>query len=244
MKRKCPYCGEKFKGKEVSEHIFDVHQGGGSKFYCRKKCVRCCTDPGAPLELVLSDIERISEHLKISCEEFFSEYGGVLWSSIPGTPAMIPSTGLPFPCKFLKEGKCTIYDVRPLHCRLFPERLYINPSPGILDSFYKKDYLCVDQGFYLDENRKKEVEKLMSQDRRELERTAAFFKNEEFIYDITPEEHEAAERALNHIGRGDVEMNLKRRMIVEAIIPDGLKSEVRKVFESKLKKLDESMDKI
>jgi Fe-S-cluster containining protein len=190
------------------------------------------------LELVLSDIERIAAELGINCEDFFKKYGGVLWSNIPGTQAIIPSTGLPFPCKFLKDGKCIIYGVRPLHCRLFPERLYIDPSPQKYESFYRAGYECVDEGLTLDERRALELVRLIKKDQGELERTAGFFRNEDFIYELSPHEYNQAQLFFGHIEPDDLDRNMKRRRALEGLIPEKFKEEVRITFISRLKELD------
>jgi Fe-S-cluster containining protein len=238
MKRRCPYCRGKFKGKELSSHVYEVHEGRGKEFYCRETCVRCCTDPGAPLELVLEDIERISSTLGIGCVDFFNEYGGVLWSNIPGSRSLIPSTGLPFPCKFLKQSRCSIYGVRPLHCRLFPERLFIEPSPQMFESFYEAGYQCIDEGLSVRGKRADETKKLMIKDRSELERTAGFFRNEEFIYELTPEEYRQVQQYFSGLDSKDLDRNKKRREVLERLIPAQFKENVRNAFLSRLGQID------
>jgi Fe-S-cluster containining protein len=246
MKRRCPYCGYRYKGKELSSHIYEVHHGGGREFYCRDSCVRCCTDSGAPLELLLSDIERIAGELCITTEDLFTRYGGVLWTNIPGTTALIPSTGLPFPCKFLEGGRCKIYETRPLHCRLFPERLYINPNPQDFESFSRAGYECIDEGVSLREERAEEMKNLMDEDHRELERTANFFNNEEFIYELTPSQANEVKRIFNTLALDDPERNRRRREALENMIPKKFREEVRDSFTARLKELEKekSKDKI
>ena len=238
MKRSCPYCGLKLKGKELASHVFEVHEGGGLSFYCREGCARCCTDAGAPLELVLEDIERISRGLGVSCEEFFKRYGGVLWSNIAGTHSLIPSTGLPFPCKLLKDYRCTVYKIRPLHCRLFPERLYITPSPREFEPFHGSGYACVDAGVFVDEKRAVSVESLMEKDQDELLRTAEFFRNEEHIYELTPSQYKKIQRVFGDIPPGDLERNKMRREALEGLIPKKVKEEARRAFLLRLRRLD------
>ncbi|RMF89699.1 MAG: YkgJ family cysteine cluster protein [Methanobacteriota archaeon] len=237
MKRNCPYCGVRLKGKEMADHIYRAHQGGGAEFFCREGCVRCCTDRGAPLELLIEDVRRIVPALKTTYEDFFKDHAGILWSSIPGTRAFIPSIGLPFPCSFLKEGRCSIYEIRPLHCRLFPERLYVNPSPQELEPFYRAGYVCVDEGFTLKDGREEEIKRLMEEDQRRLVETADFFKNEDFIYELTPEEYEEAQRAFRKIDIRDPERNRKKREVIEGLIPEEVKERVKEAFLSRLKAL-------
>lgn len=238
MKRACPYCGLKFKGKNLHTHIYETHMGKGEEFRCRDDCVRCCTDIGAPLELVIGDVERIARALDISFEELFKEYGGIGWSNIPGTGALIPALGLPFPCGFLKEGKCTIYDIRPLHCRLFPERLYISPATEELEPFFLSGYACLDAGFSISEERIEEVKDLMEQDKNELIRTAKIFKNEEFIYELNPSQDETVWKRLVNIRPDDPERNRKRREIIESVIPAEFRDQVYEAFLDRLKMMD------
>jgi Fe-S-cluster containining protein len=238
MKRSCPYCSLKFKGKEINAHVFEVHHGRGAEFFCKEGCVRCCTDVGAPLELLIDDIKRIVPAVGITFEEFFENYAGILWSSIPGTRAFVPSIGLPFPCRFLKEGRCTIYDIRPLHCVLFPERLYIDPSSHMFKPFYRAGYVCVDEGFFVDEKRAIEIEQLMEEDQKALIKTAEFFKNEDFIYEFAPAGYEEAQRVFRSIDDNDPDRNRKKREIIDALIPAKTKNEVKLAFLARLKKLD------
>ncbi len=165
-------------------------------------------------------------------------YGGILWSSIPGTRVLIPATGLPFPCKFLKEGRCEIYEMRPLHCRLFPERLYIDPSPQEFLSFYRAGYECVDEGVSLGEERASEVKALMEEDQAELERTADFFRNEEFVFELSPPQFSEIQRVFRGIDPQDPDRNEKRRKALEAMIPESCKRNVRDAFISKLRMID------
>jgi Fe-S-cluster containining protein len=190
------------------------------------------------LELVLSDIERISKELDISCEDFFMRYGGILWSSIPGTRALIPATGLPFPCKFLKDDRCEIYEMRPLHCRLFPERLYIDPSPQEFLSFYKSSYECVDEGISLGEERVEEVKALMEEDLAALERTAGFFRNEDYVFELSTSQYSGIQRVFSGIDPQDPDRNEKRREVLEALIPESFKRQVSDAFISRLRAID------
>lgn len=238
MKRRCPYCNLVLKGKELNKHIYQEHLGRGAEFYCRESCVQCCSDPGAPLELVLADIERISKGLDISCEDFFTRYGGILWSSIPGTRVLIPATGLPFPCKFLKDRRCEIYEMRPLHCRLFPERLYIDPSPQEFLSFYRAGYECINKGLSLNEERAQDVKALMEEDQEELERTAGFFRNEDHVYELSPSQYNEIQSIFSGIDPREPNRNEKRRIALEAIIPESFKKIVREAFISRLKEID------
>ena len=80
----------------------------------------CCgEDRRININLTVGDIWRICQHLKISVDEFFEKYAGVKEFKDPNQGAY-PDIGLDIPCKFRKDKRCSIYNARPLNCRIFP----------------------------------------------------------------------------------------------------------------------------
>jgi len=124
-------------------------------FHCLENCARCCED--MPVELLLADMERIAAHLSMNVVEFFDRYCGVYSLPAGETSAPAISTGsdvcpgfpvtigMPPPCPFLSGKKCRIHEVRPLNCRLFPEKILYNDET----EFWKGLYPCMDEGFML-----------------------------------------------------------------------------------------------
>lgn len=76
------------------------------------ECARCChvMTPTYNDE----DIARISAHLEMSQEDFIEEY----LEEEEDNPEVLMLKELP--CRFLKDNKCTIYEVRPDNCKSFP----------------------------------------------------------------------------------------------------------------------------
>lgn len=78
---------------------------------CRKGCSHCCHTPIAlnPVEakMVGDDIGREPRHLQLGIPKFdrYGALAGVDW-------------GYHNPCAFLKDGACSIYEHRPLVCRI------------------------------------------------------------------------------------------------------------------------------
>lgn len=237
MMKACKYCGEKIDAKSYAKHISEIHEGMGKEFRC-SRCARCCTDEGAPLEITLRDILRISSHLKITPREFFEKYCSIAWSG-DLKHGFIPTIVIPFPCKFLNSNKCTIYEIRPLHCRLFPERLFAEPNPVEIEPFYKAGYNCIDTGFKLSNKRKREIKELMEVDREEILETANFFENFTFSYSFESDEYAKIIREIKKIDKNDKERNKKKREIIESKIPEELRKVVKSFFIEKLELIED-----
>jgi Fe-S-cluster containining protein len=202
-------------------------------FRCIEGCVRCCTDKGNPLELTLGDIIRLCRHLSMRGGDFFKDYCEVIWNRIPGTCLLIPSVGLIFPCRFLKEGKCIVYDIRPIHCRLFPEALIVDN--GNLDIYRNCGYRCIDSGIELDRFRKAYIHRLKDIDRQELKAMASYFENFKYCVELKVKEFERISNLLSGVDR--MERDAKKREVFTEAIDKGDKERVETIFIKKMGKL-------
>ena len=81
------------------------------KFNCRR-CGRCCVYGADGVFLYPEDIKRISKYLQMSEKKFKKKFTLVNQSRVL----------LPLPCPFYNQSShfCTIYQIRPRNCRLFP----------------------------------------------------------------------------------------------------------------------------
>jgi len=243
LRKVCQYCGERVKKKELIGHFATAHSIGARDkegFACLDGCVRCCDDEGVPLELTLGDLMRISNHLDVSMEKLFDDYCQLMWNRIPNTPYFIPSTGLVFPCGFLKEGECVIYDVRPLHCRLFPENI-ITSNFEDLSPVKGRGYQCVDKEFTISMERAQAVGNLSDVDQRELEATAEYLENINYSVPISEEEYSQIMSAIKDFG--EMEKNEKKRALFMDVLNKRIDLEnLKKEFVGKIKKLDNAKD--
>ena len=83
-------------------------------------CGQCCgEDRRININLSVGDIFRICNHLKISVDVFFEKYAGVKEFKDP-KQGDYPDLGLDIPCKFRKDNRCSVYEARPVNCRIFP----------------------------------------------------------------------------------------------------------------------------
>ena len=88
----------------------------GLCFECQKDCSKCCGGSPGYVWLNEENIQDISEHLKISEDEFFNNYTKQVGENI----SLIDLEEDNWNCIMLKDGKCTIYEKRPLQCRTYP----------------------------------------------------------------------------------------------------------------------------
>lgn len=83
------------------------------RFECQPGCINCCTQSGHVF-VTEDDIDRIARHLGLERANFEKRY---VYRGKWGARLTIPK---PHSCHFLLEGGCSIHEVKPLQCRLFP----------------------------------------------------------------------------------------------------------------------------
>ena len=87
----------------------------GLYFKCLKGCANCCTGAPGYVWLDDSEIEKISEHLKLSKKDFLKKYTRQI-----GKKISLIEDFKNYDCCFLKDKKCQIYDARPEQCKTYP----------------------------------------------------------------------------------------------------------------------------
>ncbi len=92
----------------------------------------CCSHPEMGIAASLGDYIRLSEHTGQPIDEIWVEKGNVVVApndkTNPGI-AMALLGILHDPCPYLAEDfKCSVYDMRPLHCSVFPADLLTTNS--------------------------------------------------------------------------------------------------------------------
>lgn len=206
-----------------------------SEFKCVEGCSRCCSDKGRTAELTLPDIIRLNKRLNISPEKILDEYGEISWNLIPFTHTLIPSLILKMPCKFLKNGKCSVYSIRPIMCRLFPESIAIDEELS-LEDFKGMGYMCIDKGFATSEQRKEVIQELIEESEDDFEETLEFFQNTSYCVDLTDDEFASLAEKLENVDASD--FNAKRGTLVKSMVESALEGDINKEFLEKLKKLE------
>lgn len=109
------------------------------------KCGNCCKEQS--LTIIDKEIERLSKHLKISIIEFEKQFIAI---DDEGDKIFAHT-----PCKFLKDNKCEIYDLRPDTCKSYPhlhKKEFITRLFGVI-----KNYSICPIVYYVYEELKEEL---------------------------------------------------------------------------------------
>ncbi|MBW2977336.1 YkgJ family cysteine cluster protein [Candidatus Woesearchaeota archaeon] len=104
-------------------------------------CGLCCRDPLTQINVTVGDIWRIVDFLKVDIDSLFDKIGLNPFREPEDEDVYEIDLGLNLPCKFRVDERCSIYPVRPLNCRLFPQWVLTkatNPKEVLTD--HKCDY--------------------------------------------------------------------------------------------------------
>jgi Fe-S-cluster containining protein len=86
----------------------------GLNFSCTG-CGECCTGSPGYVWINEQEIVALAQHFNLSLQDFASQYLRKInkkWS--------LKESSLNGDCVFLKEKKCTVYNLRPKQCKTFP----------------------------------------------------------------------------------------------------------------------------
>lgn len=119
----------KLKQRKVQFIVKELHNKFA--FKCQK-CSNCCS--GTKLALYPFDIMNICGYLGITTDEFHKKYSYFTADSKGITRCLLRTN----PVCALNDKKCTVYEARPVRCRMFPvgrmfkggKVLYLLPSAG------------------------------------------------------------------------------------------------------------------
>lgn len=108
--------------KHITKTCGDVHIFESADIPC-KGCGECCSR--GYLAIVLSDVFRIAKHLGMSPAEFVDRhcnYATITRTEMDGKKVSERALGFKLDggCQFRAEAGCSIYEARPIMCRLYP----------------------------------------------------------------------------------------------------------------------------
>ncbi len=89
----------------------------GLRFTCTH-CSRCCRHESGYVFLSQRDLDRLASHFNITTQAVSARYCRVVHTSFGNRLSLREHSNLD--CVLWKDGGCSVYESRPLQCRLYP----------------------------------------------------------------------------------------------------------------------------
>ena len=120
--------------KAIYENFQNNQLGIHSSFRFRcTMCGQCCINREDIL-LNAKDVYHLAKILHTSCKQIVQKYGDVYLGSTSRVPIVrLKSVGMDHRCPFLKDNKCTVHELKPTVCALFPLGRAISYEKGKCD---------------------------------------------------------------------------------------------------------------
>ena len=93
--------------------MFPTNRMIGLRFECQPGCTQCCEQQGF-VYLTPDDVERIAAYVGMAAGEFEKRY---VYRTKHRLRLRVPRHQQ---CPFLRDGGCSIHEVKPMQCRIFP----------------------------------------------------------------------------------------------------------------------------
>ena len=112
------YLNNKFLTTKSNSKIMGEYK---TEFSCNR-CGYCCTDPSTQINMTLLDIKWMSDITKMSVKEMFEKdvISFIPFVKTQDFTLFEVDFGIKRPCPLYKENGCTVYEGRPMNCRIFP----------------------------------------------------------------------------------------------------------------------------
>ena len=104
------------------------------RFRCTR-CGDCCRHVEGVVVVESLDAYKLAKHLGITISDFFTDYTEPYYLEDTQYPIfMLKTTGKDKSCIFLKGNRCTVQDVKPRTCRMYP--FWIGPGETVEEFTY------------------------------------------------------------------------------------------------------------
>ncbi len=114
-----------------------------SKFQCLN-CGKCCNSYYSQINVTVGDIIRISDLMKKPIRYILKNFIGINAFGDPENPEKFSyEFGINMPCDLRKDGKCSVYNARPLNCRLFPYWVLVHAFKSGNKDIIDESYECM-----------------------------------------------------------------------------------------------------
>ena len=114
-----------------------------ASFKCMN-CGKCCSAFYAQINITIGDLIRISGFLEKPISYILKNFVSINPFGDPNNPNNFSyELGINMPCLLRKNEKCSIYQARPLNCRLFPYWVLVQTFVFNQNKIIDKSYKCM-----------------------------------------------------------------------------------------------------
>jgi len=107
-------------------------------------CGKCCSAFYAQINLTIGDLIRISGFLEKPAGYALKNFVGINPFGDPANPTKFSyELGINMPCLLRKNQRCSVYEARPLNCRLFPYWILVQAFVFNKKEMIDKSYKCM-----------------------------------------------------------------------------------------------------
>jgi Fe-S-cluster containining protein len=120
-------------------------------------CGECCQNITTQINVTVGDTVRLSEFLKMPIKNLIPKYIDINPFGTPGSSAYEWDLGLNIPCQFRENERCTVYEARPLNCRLFPAWIIANAPLFKVKEVIDEQNRCRNNEYTDEDKRKSQI---------------------------------------------------------------------------------------
>jgi len=114
-----------------------------ARFKCMN-CGKCCSAFYSQINVTVGDLIRISGFLEKPISYILKNFVGINPFGDPENPTKFSyEPGINMPCLLRKNERCSIYEARPLNCRLFPYWILVQTFVFNQNKMIDKSYKCM-----------------------------------------------------------------------------------------------------
>ena len=107
-------------------------------------CGKCCSAFYSQINVTVGDLIRISGFLEKPISYILKNFVGINPFGDPENPTKFSyEPGINMPCLLRKNERCSIYEARPLNCRLFPYWILVQTFVFNQNKMIDKSYKCM-----------------------------------------------------------------------------------------------------
>lgn len=105
------------------------------RFRCMR-CATCCRHIQSTVMIEVKDAFYLAKYLGITAAEFYDRYTEMLLLEDTGFPVfLLKAVGKDNSCVFLKGNRCSVQDVKPRTCKLYPFWVFPDDNGGFVYNY-------------------------------------------------------------------------------------------------------------